>query len=137
MKFLVLLGCVAPLGACSGSGFRMADNIGPTIDGVATSTQSFSIDCAPTSVTVSARVTDPSGIGRVQLWYRIGTEQPYVPLKMPAQAGSDFRATVSGASLSPDQYGTWEFYISAEDTLGNRSTSPVNKSIQFLPCVSH
>ncbi len=122
---------------CTGAPSPPADKAGPMIDNITTSSKSFSIDCTPISVTVTARITDPSGIAGAQLWYRVGNDRPYASLDMAGLSGSDFSATVKGLDLPVGEYGLWEFYITAVDKAGNRNRSGPDSSVQFLPCVSH
>jgi hypothetical protein len=132
-----MLACVGAvtLTAC-GAASTQRDPVGPTIAQVTTSNQSFSIDCPPTSITVTAQITDTLGITRAALWYRVDTNQPYTSKNMDASNHS-YSATVQGLDLPAGPYGALEFYITAEDTAGNKSQSPLDQSVQFLPCVSN
>jgi len=112
------------------------DLTGPTITQITTSTKSFSIDCVPTSVTVTANIIDTLGVRHATLWYRVGSDQPYISKNMDVSNHS-YSATVKGIELPPGPYGNWEFYIAAENTAGNSNKNPVDNSIQFLPCVSN
>jgi hypothetical protein len=125
------------LSACAGGRAAPSDHAAPIISSVSTSSESFSVDCPPTFVTVTAHVTDPSGIAAVQLWYRVGSDHPYIPVEMAPVTDKNYQATVKGTALSLDAYGNWEFYVTAKDKAGNSSKSPTNASVQFLPCVSH
>jgi hypothetical protein len=44
---------------------------------------------------------------------------------------------LNGPDFLGRPYGTLEFYITAEDKAGNLSKSPINQSVQFLPCVNN
>jgi hypothetical protein len=110
--------------------------VAPTITEITTSNQSFSIDCPPKSITVTANITDPSGIKSATLWYRVGSDQPYTSRTMDA-SNQIHSATVNGIDLPPGPYGALEFYITAEDTAGNANNSSVDNTVQFLPCVSN
>jgi hypothetical protein len=121
------------LSACVGI---PGDRTGPVISDISTSGKVLVIsDCLATSVTVTAKVTDASRIASVLLWYRVGSDRPYSSTSMNAQGGS-YTASVKGSDLQGDGYGAMEFYITAEDEAGNSGKSPLDKSIQFLPCVN-
>jgi len=109
---------------------------GPVFNRITTSSKSFSIDCVPTSVTVTASLRAPSGIKRVVLHSRVGTDQAYTAREMNA-AGDEYQATVKAADMPGTGHGIWEFYITAEDLAGNQSQSPLDESVEMLMCVSH
>ena len=48
-----------------------------------------------------------------------------------------YAAQVKGSDLQGHGYGAIEFYITAEDEAGNKSESPRDDSVQFLPCVNN
>jgi hypothetical protein len=133
----ILLACIGvfTLSACKAVSTAQ-DSAGPTITEITTSNQSFSIDCPPTSITVTANITDTSVIKRATLWYRVGSDQPYSSKTMDA-SNHTYSATVKGIELPPEPYGAWEFYITAEDMAGNSNKSSVDNNVQFLPCVSN
>ncbi len=133
---ILIVGSYAMIG-CGRMPSAAADTAALVIASIATSTKSFSIDCAPTSVTISARVTDASGVREARLLYRVGSDRPYIPVEMVGSNGHDFTATVKGPSLPPDRYGPLEFYITVQDNAGQQSRSTTDASVQFLPCVSH
>ena len=113
------------------------DRTGPTISDISTSSKVLVIsDCLGTSVTISARATDASKIDSVQLWYRVGSDQTFVSIPMELQKDV-YTATVKGSDLQGGGYGVMEFYITARDQAGNSTKSPLDQSVQFLPCVSH
>jgi hypothetical protein len=113
------------------------DSSGPTISGIATSDKVVVIsDCLSISVTITAKVMDASNVKSVLLWYRVGSDQPFASSNMNLQ-NDVYTATVKGADLQGHGYGAVEFYIAAEDEVGNSSKSPIDKSIQFLPCVNN
>ena len=132
-----MLACIGAITitAC-GAASTQRDPVGPTIAQVTTSNQSFSIDCPPTSITVTANITDTLGVRRAMLWYRVDTNQPYTSKNMAA-SNQIYSATVQGIDLPAGPYGALEFYITAENTAGNKSQSPLDQSVQFLPCVSN
>jgi len=131
------LACVwaVTISAC-GVASKPQDSAGPTIAQITASSQGFSIDCPPTSITITANITDTLGVKQATLWYRVGSDQPYMSKNMDASNHS-YTATVKGIELPPGPYGAWEFYITAENTAGNSSKSPIDSSVQFLPCVSN
>jgi hypothetical protein len=108
---------------------------GPIFNRITTSSKSFSIDCVPTSVTVTASITAPSGIKRVVLHSRVGTDQAYAATEMNA-TGDEYQVTVKAVDMPGKGHGTWEFYITAEDVAGHQSQSPLDRSVEMLLCVS-
>lgn len=113
-----------------------ADTSGPTFNQISTSTRSFSKDCVPTSITVTSNISDPAGVRRAVLWYRVGTDQQYTPVDM-TRSGSSYSATVKALDVPGKGYGVWEFYLTAEDGAGNQSQSPHDASVELLLCVSN
>jgi len=98
--------------------------------------------CEPYQVTISAFVSDPSGVSGVKLTYRVvdgeveGSWQA-LPMSHPGTGTytgpGTFEATVVGdalrASLDPPSSGTptiLEYYVQAYDGIGNRSESPTD-----------
>jgi hypothetical protein len=113
------------------------DQTGPLISDIKTSGNVLVIsDCSGTSVEISAKVTDPSGVARVLLLHRIGADQPFISAGMVLQDGT-YKVTLKGSDFLGKDYGTLEFYITAKDGAGNLSESPIDQSIQFLPCVNY
>jgi hypothetical protein len=113
------------------------DQTGPSISDIKTSGNVLVIsDCSGTSVTISAIVTDPAGIEKVQLWHRTGTDQQFSSTAMELQEGT-YIVDLKGPDFLGHPYGTLEFYITAQDKVGNLSRSGVNQSVQFLPCVNN
>jgi hypothetical protein len=108
---------------------------GPIFKRVTTSSKSFSIDCVPTSVTVTASITAPSGIKRVVLHSRVGTDQAYTAPEMKT-AGDKYQPSVKAVDMPEKGYGVWEFYITAEDLAGNQGQTPLDRSVEMLMCVS-
>ncbi|HKG54771.1 MAG TPA: hypothetical protein VKB04_10985 [Anaerolineales bacterium] len=122
------------LSACAG---LQKDHTGPAISDISTSDKVVVIsDCLATSVTITAKVTDASNVKSVLLWVRVGSDQAFASSNMSLQNGI-YTAKVKGADLQGHGYGAMEFYITAEDEDGNSSKSPVDNSIQFLPCVNN
>jgi hypothetical protein len=131
----VVLACVGLVAvtACGAASPHLA-SAGPSITQITTSNKSFSIDCPPTSITVTAQITDAAGITHAALWYRVDTDQPYISKNMAA-TNNGYSATVQGIDLPAGPYGALEFYITAENTAGGKSQSALDQSVQFLPCV--
>jgi len=111
------------------------NNAGPIINSISTSSKGFSIDCVPTSITVTANLTHTSEITHVLLWYRVQPDQMYMVVKMELITENEYGATVQALDLPVGKNGTWEFYITAEDEAGHQSQSPLDGSVQLLPCV--
>jgi hypothetical protein len=129
-----LFGITFLLSACA---TIRADHTGPVISDISTSDKVVVIsDCLTTSVTITAKVTDASNIKSVLLWYRVGSDQPFASSNMNLQ-DDIWAAKVKGADLQGHGYGAMEFYITAEDEAGNKSESPHDDSVQFLPCVNN
>ena len=118
------------------------DTTGPTISDVTASDDPIYWPpeyCLPDQVTISAFVSDPSGVSGVKLTYRVvGVQQEgswqSLPMSHPGTGThtgpGTFEATVDaealGVSLDPPSYGepaTLEYYIQAFDDKGNRSES--------------
>jgi len=84
----------------------------------------------PNSVTISARVTDPSGVSRAELYYRVvkGYQQGQWRTRPMSPVGGDVYQVTVGPdelidSLSPYGGGRMEYRIRAWDTRGNMSQS--------------
>ncbi len=112
-----------------------ADTSGPTISNITESNDpiKWPPQCAPNQVTISAFVSDPSGVGMVKLNYRVveGSRQGTWRSEGMNLTGTSIYATTViaselQASLNPPVTkgsGTLEYYIQAFDTKGNQSTS--------------
>jgi hypothetical protein len=130
----ILFGIALILSACAGV---RGDHTGPVISDISTSDKVVVIsDCLSTSVTITARVSDASNIKSVLLWLRVGSDGPFASSNMNLQNGL-YAAKVKGADLQGHGYGAMDFYITAEDGKGNKSESPHDTSVQFLPCVNN
>lgn len=113
-----------------------ADLAAPVITHIVPSADHFTIsDCAITSVTVTADISDNAGVVAPTLWYRL-QEKTYTPLPMQAAGGGQYSVTVKGVDLPRNDYGVWEFYLTATDPQGHESKSEPNQSVQFLPCAA-
>lgn len=123
------------LTACEQKVLASQDHTGPGIENIETSVKFLAkSDCQNTSETVTAHITDESGIKQVVLWYRVGEDQKYTPVNM-SLIGNKYSVTVKALDTPGGEYGTWEFYITAEDSVGNKSQSPLDSSVQLLACV--
>lgn len=121
------------LSAC---GKDASDRSGPEIRDIKTSGDVLVIsDCLATSVSISATVSDPSGVESVLFWYRVA-DQPFASASMKLQ-DNRYQVSIEGLEFLGKTYGTMEFYIQAKDGAGNSSQSPVDQSVQFLPCVNN
>ncbi len=112
------------------------DTTGPTITAITPSTTKFyrSGGCNPWSVTVTANVSDLSGVASVQLWYRLGSSGSYTgPLNMNPTGGNSYSITVGGSQVVPSGYGVWQFNVTARDSRGNASTSAIISNVSLLP----
>lgn len=113
------------------------DTVGPSFNSITTSSTTFTrAECPLDFVTVTANISDASGVVRVVLWYRVGSDQPYAPASVTYEENDTYTATVKGKDVPGSEFGAWEFYIMAEDGAGNRSQSPVDTSVSLLPCFS-
>jgi hypothetical protein len=113
------------------------DRSAPVISNIMTSSKVVVIsDCQNTSVTITAHVTDESKINQVDLLYRVDQNKPFTSLPMKAE-NDRYSADIKGADLQGNGYGVLEFYITAQDETGNKSESPHDTSVQFLPCVGN
>jgi hypothetical protein len=121
--------------ACQQAALASQDRTGPSISHIETSVKTLAkSDCQNTSETVTADITDESGIKQAVLWYRVGTDQKYTPVTM-SLTGNKYSVTVRALDTPGGEYGTWEFYITAEDPVGNKSQSALDTSVQLLACV--
>jgi hypothetical protein len=108
------------------------DTTPPSITGITESDDPIRPpDCDPDSVTISAGITDPSGVAKAELHYRVvrGSEEGAWWWRPMNPAGGDvYQATVGHdqlrASLFPYEGGaTMEYYIKAWDSEANMSQS--------------
>jgi hypothetical protein len=109
-----------------------ADTTGPSLSGVSNAPALIwdGASCGPTSATISARVSDPSGVSQVVLHYRVVRSPKagvWRTLNMSAGGGDTFQATLGPAQLSASltNYGgrQVEYYVVAADSKGNTSRS--------------
>lgn len=81
--------------------------------------------------TIVATITDPSGVASggsaPRIYYRKGTTDPYVSATATSVNGNDFTFTIDYASVSGGSVVAGDiiqYYIAAQDVLGNVSTVP-------------
>ena len=111
-------------------------NTGPVFESITTSTKFIAkSDCRPTSITVTANIIDSSGVALVSLWYRVGADQPYTQVSMKQDDSETYSMNIKALDTPGGKYGVWEFYLTADDGAGNTSQSPLDTSVQLLPCL--
>ena len=107
MKPLPLITCLWIVLILSACGKGSSDRTGPEISDVKTSGNVLVIsDCSGTSVTISARVADPSGVESSQLWYRVA-DQPFASLNETA-ARQFFPKTCDGTTMLAPKEANWD-----------------------------
>ena len=72
-------------------------------------------------ITVSADITDPSGLGYAHLYYRRTGAQQFTELDMVKGSGDTYSATIPGSEATSAGI---QYYIEANDTLGNIGRKP-------------
>jgi hypothetical protein len=55
---------------------------------------------------------------------------------MVAGDRNQYTGTIVALDVPGGEYGILEFYILARDKTGNETKSPVDRSVQLLPCVA-
>ncbi len=132
ISILVVLICAAAMVACQ-TALAAQDVAGPSIDHIETSTKVMAkSDCSITSVTVTADITDQSGIKQVALWYRVGADQPYTPVDM-SFTGGKYSVTVKALDVqlistgvygwsAPTRYQRCHRQLAVCNASGNRRT---------------
>jgi hypothetical protein len=132
-RSLILILCV--ISACTT--LPSHDSTSPTIQQVTTSSKGFAkSDCVPTSLTVTANITDDDQIAEATLWYRVGSDQKFTAMKMTHGEQDQYTAKVIALDVPGGEYGVLEFYVVARDQAGNETKSPMDTSVQLLPCVA-
>ena len=137
---MIVLGLIATMvGITSACALvPLGDTTSPLIEHVTTSSKVFvKSDCMPTTLTVAANITDDNKIESATLWYRVGADQKFSSTNMKLDSGDLYNATIVGLEIPGGEYGVLEFYILAEDQAGNQNKSPVDESVQMLPCVAN
>lgn len=113
------------------------DKTPPAISGIKpnSSTLTDQPNCTyPTSLIVTASVTDASGIASVQLYYRFGTTGNWSSVTMNSIGGSSYSGTANVGSQFKAS-GTIQYYVTGRDNAGN-STNSSTLSVSFVLCPS-
>ena len=114
------------------------DKTPPTITAITTSAKFIALsDCANTSLTVTATITDDTKVKSAVILYRVGADQQFASMPMKSEGQDQFDITIIALEIPRGEYGPVEFSILAEDEAGNQSKSAVDNSVQLLPCVSN
>jgi hypothetical protein len=114
------------------------DKTPPTIAAITTSAKFLAkSDCANTSLTVTAAITDNTKVKSVEIMYRVGSDQQFTSMPMKSKGQNLYAATIITLEIPGGEYGPVEFSITAEDEAGNQSKSAVDDSAQLLPCVAN
>jgi len=109
-----------------------AESDPPVITGItASADRIFLPNCQPNTVTISANVTDASGVARVELSYRVveGSRQGQWRTLTMAAAGGRYQVTLDWAALDASLHppvtsgATIEYAIRASDARGNTAQS--------------
>ena len=88
--------------------------------------------CDPTQVTITVRVTDPSGVQEVGLRYKVGSAAWDGPLFPDALGGGRYRITLP---VQPSAPTTIQYQVRATDSLGNQS-SVEQGAVEVRQCTS-
>jgi hypothetical protein len=135
---LIALGWVAALivlvSSCSGA--PASGKTGPTIENIHTSSKVLAkSDCIPTSITITADITDSEGVESVTLWYRVGQDQDFTSTAMILANRNHYVTAIKALDIPGGEYGVFEFYIAAQDKAGDQAKSPIDKSVELTRCV--
>ncbi|MCH7498310.1 MAG: ASPIC/UnbV domain-containing protein, partial [Candidatus Marinimicrobia bacterium] len=104
-----------------------ADIAGPTIASITATPSSPSVGQA---VTVTATVTDISGVGSVTLMYLKGGASSYNPVSMADQGLDTYAGTIPASAISLTGLA---YFVLSEDNLGNPGTSDtVSIPVRFI-----
>jgi len=120
------------------AGCKSADKSAPVITNITTSNKFLAkSDCANTSLTVTAAITDNTKVKSAEIKYRVGSDQQFISMPMKSEGQNQYSAKIVTLEIPGGEYGSVEFSIVAEDEAGNQSESVVDDSVQLLPCVSN
>ena len=115
----------------------LSDTTSPTIQDITTSSKVLAkSDCIPTSLTITAKIQDDIRVDRVTLWYRVGDDQKFTSSLMSRGDQDLYTGNIIALDVPGGEYGFLAFYIVARDEAGNETKSPIDKSVQLLPCVA-
>ncbi len=127
---------VLSISGCSAMPASASDTTGPAIENITTSSKVLAkSDCIPTSLTITSDVTDSRGVESVALWYRVGTDQNFTQTNMTHGNGNQYTATIKAMDIPGGEYGTFEFYIIAQNRTGAQTKSSTDKSVELTRCV--
>ena len=97
--------------------------------------------CQPDSVTISAQVSDPSGLSEVKLYYRVvkgGQNGTWQTPAMGAVGGDKYQLTLGPgqfkASMNPYGGSILQYYVKAWDNKGNIAQS-ASGNVHIQVCV--
>jgi len=108
------------------------DTTGPSLTDVANTPESIfdGPTCGPINATISAKASDPSGIAKVDVYYRVkkgSTQGAWRTLIMSHSGGKKYQAFLGPdelkASLNNYSGGVVEYYVRVWDTPGNMTQS--------------
>ena len=120
------------------TGGASKDKTAPIITNITTSAKFIALsDCANTSLTVTATITDDTKVKSAVILYRVGADQQFASMAMKPEGQDQFDITIVALEIPRGEYGPVEFSIVAEDEAGNQSKSAVDNSVQLLPCVAN
>ena len=118
--------------------YASKDTSAPAITNTTTSSKFFAkSDCSPTSLTITADIKDGTEVKSATVWYRVGVDQKFTSTNMKHESNDLYTVMIIGLDIPGGEYGVLEFYVVAKDEAGNQSQSPVDASVQLLPCVAH
>jgi hypothetical protein len=103
------------------------DSSPPNISGMSASPSRIAeLPCAQNTVTISAQVSDPSGVGQVKLFYRAAkgsTQGSWQNTAMTHTGGNQYQVAIGPSLISASRspYGglNLEYYVKAWDAVGN------------------
>jgi hypothetical protein len=118
------------------------DSSPPNISGMsAVPDRIAELPCAQNTVTISAQVSDPSGVNQVKLFYRAakgGTQGSWQNTVMSHSGGNQYQVAIGPSQISASRspYGglNLEYYVKAWDAVGNQGQSSTG-SIPLDYCV--
>ena len=119
------------LGADEGT-FTLSDLSGPAITLVPLGNTSSTTDR-----TITVTITDPSGVSTTtapRIFYRKGTSGAFISALAASVSGNDYTFTLNSATLGGLAPGdVVQYYVAAQDALGNVSSSPAGGTFTTAP----